>query len=142
MVPIIFWIIVAIGVVLLDALTGSFLFVWFSVGAIGALVAYFLGASTGVQILVFLILSVITISVGYPWSKRKFKKTIQHTPLMEEKYIDKILVAEEDFQGKTRIKLDGNYWTADSGFEKINKGEQFKIIKIDGNKIIVKGENK
>lgn len=142
MVPIIFWLIVAIGVVLLDALTGSFLFVWFSVGAIGALVAYFLGASAGVQILVFLILSVITISIGYPWSKKKFKKTIQHTPLMEENYIDRVLIAEEDFQGKTRVKIDGIYWTADSGSEKINKGQKIKIIKIDGNKLMVIREEK
>lgn len=140
MLPIILWIIVAIGVVLLDALTGSFLFVWFSVGAVGAIIASFAGASMGVQILVFLVLSVITISIGYPWAKKKFKKTLKHTPLMEEKYIDMILVAEEDFQGKTRVKLDGIYWTVDSGLEKINKGEKYKITQIEGNKLTIKRE--
>ena len=142
MLPVIIWVIVAIGVVLLDAITGSFLFCWFAVGALGAMLGAFAGVDFGIQILIFLVLSIITISIGYPWAKKMFKQTLKHTPLMEEKYIGMVLVAEEDFQGKTRVKIEGNYWTVDSGFDKIKKGEKFKITEILGNKLMVVREEK
>lgn len=140
MLPVIMWIVIAITVVLIDAATGSFLFCWFAVGALGAMVAALFGATLGVQIILFFVLSIVTVLLGYPWAKKKFKDTIQHTPLMEEKYIGMVIVADEDIQGKARIKLDGCYWTVDSGFEKILKGERFKIKEIVGNKLMIMRE--
>lgn len=140
MLAIVFWIVVAITVVVLDATTGSFLFCWFAVGALGAIVSSFLGVTFGVQIIIFLILSIVTIAIGYPWAKKNFKKTIEYTPLMEEKYIGKVLIAEDEIKGKSKIKLEGIYWTVDSKFEIVKKGEKFRITSIEGNKLIIKRE--
>ena len=136
----ILWIIIGIVVITLDVATSSFLFVWFSVGALSAMVASLMGASFGVQVIIFLVISIITISIGYPWARKKFKSTITHTPLMEEEYIGKILKAEEDIEESGKAKLGGVYWRVVNKGQTIKKGESFKIIEFHGNKLIIEKE--
>ncbi|GAB6169778.1 NfeD family protein [Clostridium carnis] len=140
MASLIFWILLAIAVIVLDIATSSFLFVWFALGAFIAMLADLLGASVGVQIVTFLVVSIITVSVGYPWARKKFKSSVTHTPLMEEKYIGRVMVAEEGIKEKSRVKVDGIYWTIKNKGGEIKKGEKFKITEIEGNKLIVKKE--
>ncbi|ATD54772.1 NfeD family protein [Clostridium chauvoei] len=140
MLSMVFWIIVAIAVTLLDILTSSFLFVWFAVGAFAAMIADLLGATVGIQIIIFLVVSIITISIGYPWARKKFKTSVKHTPLMEETYIGRIMKAEADIEKKARVKIDGIYWAIQNNGDTIKKGTNFKIVGIEGNKIIVNKE--
>lgn len=136
----ILWIIIGIAVIILDIVTSSFLFVWFSVGALAAMVASLMGASFGVQIIIFLIVNIITISLGYPWARKKFKSTIARTPLMEEEYIGKVLKAEEDIEESGKAKLGGVYWRVVNKGKTIKKGESFKIIEFDGNRLKIEKE--
>lgn len=140
MLSMVFWVIVAIAVTLLDILTSSFLFVWFAVGAFAAMIADLLGATVGIQIIIFLVVSIITISIGYPWARKKFKTSVKHTPLMEETYIGRIMKAEADIEKKARVKIDGIYWAIQNNGDTIKKGTNFKIVGIEGNKIIVNKE--
>ncbi|WP_260330329.1 NfeD family protein [Clostridium chauvoei] len=121
MLSMVFWIIVAIAVTLLDILTSSFLFVWFAVGAFAAMIADLLGATVGIQIIIFLVVSIITISIGYPWARKKFKTSVKHTPLMEETYIGRIMKAEADIEKKARVKIDGIYWAIQNNGDTIKK---------------------
>lgn len=57
---------------------------------------------------------------------------------MEENYIGKTYIAEEDIIGSTRLKVEGSYWTGENEGEKILKGEKFVISGISGNKLIIK----
>lgn len=134
------WIIVGIVVILLDVITSSFLFVWFAVGAFAAFLASLLGASVGVQIIIFLAVSIATISIGYPWARKKFKSSITRTPLMEENYIGMVLKAEEDIEIRGKAKLGGVYWAVINKGETIKRGESFKIVKFEGNKLIIEKE--
>ena len=136
----ILWIIIGIVVIILDVITSSFLFVWFSVGALAAMIASLMGASFGIQIIIFLVVSIITISIGYPWARKKFKSTITRTPLMEEEYIGKILKAEEDIEEIGKAKLGGVYWRVINKGKAIKKGENFKIIEFEGNKLRIEKE--
>lgn len=136
----IFWIILGIVVFVLDIATSSFLFIWFSVGALAAMVASLLGASIGVQIIIFLAVSIVTISIGYPWARKKFKSSVTHTPLMEETYIGKILKAEDDIEERGKAKLGGVYWAVINKGETIKKGESFKVVRFEGNKLIIEKE--
>lgn len=140
MLSIIFWIVVAVIVTVLDILTSSFLFVWFAVGGFAAMVASMLGATWWLQVMVFLIVSIITISIGYPWAKKKFKASIKHTPLMEETYIGRVMKAESDILQKARVKVDGIYWTVQNQGDIIKKDSNFRIVGIEGNKLIVNKE--
>lgn len=137
---VIFWIIVAAVVIAIDMVTSNFLFAWFAVGAFVAMIADLLGVTFGVQVVLFLVVNLITVSVGYPWAKRKFKEGVKRTALMEENYIGRVMKAEEDIVDRAKIKVDGIYWTVQNLGEVIKKDESFKITGIEGIKLIIKKE--
>ena len=135
----ILWIILIIAFILIDIFTSTFLFVWFALGSIAALILQLTGASITYQVISFCIVSLIAVAAGYPWAKKKFKN-IKRTELMEERYIGMEFEAEQDIEDKTRLKLDGSYWTAynENEGEIIKSGQKFKIERIEGNKIMIK----
>ncbi|MBQ6820241.1 MAG: NfeD family protein [Clostridium sp.] len=137
---VIIWIIIAIIAIGIDILTSNFLFVWFTSGAVVAMISTLFGVSVGYQIVIFLVVNLITISIGYPWVKKKFKKVVERTPLMEENYIGRVMKAEENIENRVRIKVDGVFWTAQNIGDEIKVGEKFKILGIDGIKLLIKKE--
>ena len=138
MVEVIVWILVAIAVIAIDIVTSSFIFMWFSLGAIVAIMLSLLEISVAWQIVAFLVVGVATVSIGYPWAKKKFKADVNHVPTMEQTYIGKEMIANEDMEEKSKIKVDGIYWTAYNKGKIIKKGEKYTITGIEGNKLIVK----
>ena len=137
MVEVIVWILVAIAVIAIDIVTSSFIFMWFSLGAIVAIILSLLGISVAWQIIAFLVVGIATVSIGYPWAKKKFKADVNHVPTMEQTYIGKEMIADEDMEEKSKIKVSGIYWTAYNKGKVIKKGERYTIIGIEGNKLIV-----
>lgn len=137
---VILWIIIAAVAILIDIATSSFLFVWFTVGAIAAMIAEVMGVSFGIQVIIFLVVNLITVSLGYPWAKKKFKASVKRTPLMEETYIGRVMKAEENIGQRAKVKVDGIYWTVQNSGEEIKAGDNFKIIGIDGIKLIIEKE--
>lgn len=135
----IFWIVLSIAAIVIDMLTSAFLFVWFAIGGVSAIIANILGYEMFTQIVLFGVVSLITIAIGYPWSKRTFKDSIKRTPLMEETYIGKEFIATEDIYEYTRFKVEGIYWTGYNKGNRISKGSKFKVIGIDGNKLLIEG---
>ena len=120
MIEVIIWILVAIFLVVIDIITSSFIFMWFSLGALVAIILSLLNFTVLYQIIAFLIIGVVTISIGYPWAKKKFKTDVKQVPTMKETYIGKTMTAEEDMGETSLINVSDIYWTA------CNKG---KIIK-------------
>lgn len=137
MIEVIVWILVAIFVIAIDVVTSSFIFMWFSIGALVAIILSLLSVSITWQIVAFLVVGVATVSIGYPWAKKKFKADVNHVPTMEQTYIGRTMIAEEDMGETSKIKVSGIYWTAYNKGKVINKGEQYTITGIEGNKLIV-----
>lgn len=138
MVEVIVWILVAIAVIAIDIVTSTFVFMWFSLGAFVAIILSLIGISVAWQIVAFLVIGVATVSIGYPWAKKKFKADVNHVPTMEQTYIGKEMIANEDMEEKSKIKVSGIYWTAYNKGKIIKKGERYTITGIEGNKLIVK----
>lgn len=138
MVEVIVWILVAIAVIAIDIVTSTFVFMWFSLGAFVAIIFSLIGISVAWQIVAFLVMGVATVSIGYPWAKKKFKADVNHVPTMEQTYIGKEMIANEDMEEKSKIKVSGIYWTAYNKGKIIKKGERYTITGIEGNKLIVK----
>ena len=138
MVEVIVWILVAIAVIAIDIVTSSFVFMWFSLGAFVAIILSLIGISVAWQIVAFLVIGVATVSIGYPWAKKKFKADVNHVPTMEQTYIGKEMIANEDMEEKSKIKVSGIYWTAYNKGKIIKKGDRYIITGIEGNKLIVK----
>lgn len=137
MLDVIIWLIVAVAAILIDIATSSFIFMWFSLGALVAIILSFTGISMAWQFIIFLVTSIALVAIGYPWAKKKFKVEKNHTLTMEQTYIGRVMVADEDIIEKSKIKVDGIYWTAYNKGQKINKGEKFIITGIEGNKLTV-----
>ena len=136
---IILWLVIGVGVILLDIGTSLFLFVWFAIGSVVAIIAALVGLSFAWQLILFGISSIIAISIGYPWSRKKFKNTVNRTKLMEEEYIGKTFIASEDIDYRYRFKVSGIYWTGENKGEKILKGQKFQVVGIEGNKLVIEG---
>jgi membrane protein implicated in regulation of membrane protease activity len=131
------WLTIAIITLLLDIITSSFLFVWFTIGGIAALIAMTLNCSEFVQWVVFISVSAVSMAVGYPLVKKTIKKTVPRTATMEEGYIGRELTVDEDVVEKAMIKIDGIYWTIKNQGTPIKKGDKVKITGIEGNKMLV-----
>ena len=69
MFEIIIWLLIAFLVIVIDIVTSSFIFMWFSIGAIAAIILSLLGLAMKIQILAFLIIGIAMVCVGYPWAK-------------------------------------------------------------------------
>lgn len=138
------WIIVAIAMVGIDLATSAFLFSWIGLGAVVAMFANLFKLSFLVQVILFGVVSLIAIGIGYPWAKKKFKASIRTTPLMEETYIGMIFDSGEKIEEAAQIKVSGIYWAAINEGEIIEKGDKFIITGIQGNKFTInkyKGED-
>jgi membrane protein implicated in regulation of membrane protease activity len=134
---IIFWAVVAIGALFIDITTSSFMFVWFSLGAIAAIVAMVFNGSVVVQVIIFVAVTAASMAVGYPIVKKTIKKTVSKTLTMEEGYIGKEFAIEEDIDVKAKIKFQGVYWTVKNVGKPLKKGDLVQVIGIEGNKLLI-----
>ncbi|CDI48735.1 NfeD family protein [Clostridium tetani] len=135
---ILLWIVIGATAIAVDIFTSSFLFVWFTIGSIVALIISSLGYSFSVQFIAFIFTSVVLLAVGYPIVKKTIKKSVPKTLPMGQNYINRIITVEKDIKEEELIKIDGIYWTVLNEGELIKKGEKAKIIALNGNKFILK----
>lgn len=132
------WITIAAAGIVTDILTSSILFVGFSVGGLAALISYYLKASVLMQFIIFIGLSLISLSLIYPLITKRLKKSIPKTLPMENSYLGRKIVLAEDIDDKGTIKLDGIYWSVKNVGMPISKGSSAVICGIEGNKLIIK----
>ncbi|MBU3175395.1 NfeD family protein [Clostridium estertheticum] len=135
--PMVFWIVVAVAALAIDITTSSFMFVWFAVGALGAILSIGLDAPIIVQVIVFVAVSGVVMSIGYPIVKKTIKKTVTKTLTMEEGYIGKEFTITKDIDEKGNIKFQGIYWTVKNDGEPLKKGDLVRVTGIEGNKLLI-----
>ena len=135
---VIFWLAITICAITIDILTSNFCFVLFSIGAIVAAICGALGVPFIIQIIIFAIISIISLSIGYPWLKKKYRNTKTSILLMEETYIGRVMESEKEIISKSQVKVSGEYWTVINEGEVIHPGEKFIITGIQGIKLKIK----
>lgn len=133
----IFWLITGAVVFAIDVLTSNFCFVLLAAGSIAAAIGAGAGLEMTYQVIIYAIVNIVSVSIGYPWLKKKYKKMCKRTPLMEETYIGKVFEADKEIKDKAQFKVGGEYWTIVNKGEIINAGDKFEIVGIDGIKLIV-----
>lgn len=141
MTPLIIWIIISVAALVVDIATSAFLFMWFTVGGIAAIIALIFGSTTAVQIIVFIAVSAIAMALGYPFMKNTLKSTVKKTSTMEESYIGRDITVDEDVVETAKVKIDGIYWTIKNVGEPIKKGDKVRITGIEGNKLLIEKKN-
>ena len=135
--PMIFWVVVALGALAIDITTNSFMFIWFAIGAIAAIIAIGLDAPVVIQAIAFVAVSAVVMAIGYPIVKRTIKKTVKKTLTMEEGYVGKEFAITKDIDEKANIKFQGIYWTVKNSGEPLKKGDLVRITGIEGNKLVI-----
>ena len=134
----VFWLIVAICAFTIDVLTSNFCFMLFSIGAVVAAICGALGVPFVMQVVIFSIISIISLAIGYPWLKKKYKGMSKNILLMEETYIGKIMESEKEIVSQAQVKVNGEYWTVINEDDIIHVGEKFIITGIQGIKLKIK----
>ena len=135
-----YWLIVAGIFLIAEIITTGFLVFWLGIGALIAMCISFFIDNLIIQMIIFLVSSVILIFTTKPFVK-KFLNNDKKTETNAYSIIGKKALVIKDIdniEGKGQIKVDGEIWSAESANDSnLEKGTEVKIIKIDGVKTIV-----
>ena len=134
-----FWVIAAIVMALLEAATVSLVSIWFAVGALGAAICAALGLGLAWQIVIFVVLSALTLAVTKPLVKKLRQKGT--LPTNADRIIGaegEVLEAIDPVSGTGQVRVLGQVWSAKSADgAAIGKGTIVTVSAIEGVKAIV-----
>lgn len=113
--------------------------IWFALGALAAMISSLCGAALWLQILWFLVVSVLTLVLTKPLVKKFVNSKIQATNA--DMVIGQTCVVIEpidNLKGTGAVTVGGKTWTArsDTG-DVFAPGERVKAVRIEGVKLIV-----
>ena len=140
----IFWIVLLVVLIIIEAVTAQLVTIWFAAGAAAALVAELCGLEQWLQWVIFIAVSAVALVATRPLVKKITNKTVQ--PTNADRCIGQTAVVTEDIiniDGKGQVNVNGVTWTArSSDGSVIKKDERVTVEKIEGVKLIVRAENK
>jgi len=135
---IIIWFVIIIVAALIEMNTMDLTSIWFSVGALVAFVLSLTQVNVAVQVIAFLIVSVILVIAVRPVAKNYFKSNTISTNA--DRLVGKVATCTKPVGVGERgeVKIDGKYWLAvTSGDQDIEIDEKVEVLAIEGVKLIV-----
>ena len=139
MLPSAFWLIALIVLLVGEAITIGLTFVWFAVGALGALIVSVQGGAHWLQVFVLQAQSGVTLALARPVFAR-FLKT-SHAATNADRVIGQTALVTEDIdnvEGKGLVVISGQVWSARSEHGvAIPAGTQVRVLRIEGVKVYV-----
>ena len=134
-----FWLIAMVLFGVLEAVTVGLTSIWFAVGALAALIAASLGAFALVQVIVFLVVSFVTLLLVRPLAQRYIND--RKEPTNADRVIGREAVvtqAIDNLKGEGQVNVSGAVWTARSQeAAPIPAGARVRVLRIEGVKVIV-----
>lgn len=134
----IYWIILFLVLLFIELATVNLVSIWFAIGAVAAFVTSFITDSVVIQLLVFVVVSVVTLFFTMPMVKKvRNKEKVVPTNL------DRVIGKEAEVTKKIdathygEVEIFGTAWTATSG-DSLKVGDKVIVDAIDGVKLIVK----
>ena len=133
-----FWIILAIIFLIGELMSGGFYLLSIGIGAIAAAILNYLQFSITAQIIAFILITLIFILISRPLYKKLNRNAVDKRSNTERLIGLEAKVTEDIGPHKIgTINVNGEVWKAISD-EEISKGEEVKIIEIEGVKLKVK----
>lgn len=132
------WIAVMVIMLLAECLTLGLTTIWFAVGSFVSAILAFCNVDVTIQMIVFLIVSLILIALIRPYAKNVFNRNIKDTNT--SLLIGKEAVVYEridSVMGTGRVKINGQEWMAKSETE-IPENTKVIITGIQGASLLVK----
>lgn len=137
----VFWVVVIIGTLIIELATPNLNTIWFSIGGVIALILNYLGVTNPwIQLIVFLLVStVLLFSVG-KIAKKYLKKTPEAQTNIDAAIGKEILITKDaNSHTSGEGKYNGLIWSVICNDENgVKKDEYAIILKVEGNKLIVK----
>jgi len=133
------WTLILVVSIIVEVITIDLVSIWFSVGAVVALVCNLLGLNQTGQIIIFAFVSIICIIASRPIVKKYLKGNIVSTNL--DRVIGKHCLVTETITAdqKGEVKVMGKLWSATSlNNEVITVGEYAEVLSIEGAHVVVK----
>ncbi|MBR3817680.1 MAG: NfeD family protein [Clostridia bacterium] len=139
----IFWIVLLVVLIIVEAVTAQLVTIWFAAGAAAALIAELCGLQQWLQWVIFIAVSAVALIATRPLVRKVTNKTVQ--PTNADRCIGQTAVVTEDIdnvEGKGQVHVNGVTWTARSSDGSVfRKDERVTVEKIEGVKLIVKAQN-
>ena len=133
------WLIALIGSLVLEAVSFQLFSIWFAAGALAALVAGLLGAELWLQIVIFVVVTGISLAATRPLVRRLQKKKPE--PTNADRYVGQeaiVLEKIDNVKATGQIKVLGQTWTARTpDHSVIPKGALVRTLSIEGAKLYV-----
>ena len=125
---------------ILEAATMGINFIWFSVGSLAAMIAALCHADIWLQLVVFVVVTAVTLYFTRPLVKKYIQG--RHQPTNADRIIGQQAIVTEAIDNTLacgQIQINGQVWSAKShGDETIAVGEMVEILSITGVKAVVK----
>ena len=134
------WLITIIACVVIEAMTVSLTTIWFAIGAIAAWLVYLTGLRLEVQIIVFLLVSTLSLIFTRPIAMEKLKigriKTNADSIIGQYYKVESTI---DNINNKGTVNVRGQLWTARSVDDQVIEKDEIIVVKeIVGVKLIVK----
>ena len=134
-----FWFILLLIFVVVEAVTVNMVSAWFAAGSLAAMITAMAGGKLWLQILLFLVVSGVALALLRPLAKKYF------TPRITQTNVDALagkvclcVTAIDNLAGAGQVKLGDVEWSARStNGEPIAAGEQVRIDRVEGVKVYV-----
>lgn len=136
----IFWLVLTIVLSIIEIATVNLLTIWFVASGIVALILSFFTDNVALVSTVFVLLGIFLLLISRPLMKKLKSSKNEKTNL--DRIIGQSAIVTEEIKKNTigEVKVDGKKWSAISD-KKIAVGEEVKILKIDGVKLVVRKED-
>ena len=137
--PMVFWLALAIILAVFEIISLGLTTIWFALGGLVAFLGALAGFSIPVQIILFIVVSVISLLLVRPFSMKYLNNHITKTNI-DSLIGRKVKVTKEidNIAERGTITLDGTVWNARSETdETIAEGETVSITRVEGNKLYV-----
>ena len=135
------WVVLMIGFLVVEGLAPGLVSIWFALGALAALISALLGAQIWLQVVWFVVVSILALIATRPLVKKYVNSRTQATNadmLIGQECI--VTETIDKLHGTGAVSVAGKEWTArtDETERIIEKGSVAVIERIEGVKLIVK----
>ena len=132
------WLGVIIVTAIIELVTIDLVSIWFTLGGIGALIAYALGLNQTIQIIIFIILSVICIGISRPLAKKYLRTQTVSTNYDRVIGQHGLVLKRIDADTRGEVKVLSMEWSASSvDNSTLEEGDYCEILAVEGAHLII-----
>ncbi|MCI2047430.1 MAG: NfeD family protein [Faecalibacterium sp.] len=134
----IFWLIAMVALLILEGATVNMVSIWFAIGACAALIVSLFCGNIGVQLAVFVVVSLIALALTKPLVAR-LRRATPDTPTNGDRNIGRECVVIEAISPEKpgRVRLDGVDWTARCADAPLAVGARCRVASIESTVLVV-----